>query len=231
LETNKIMPQFEIITFDCYGTLIDWENGITNAFQQEASKDGKTFTKEEIIAAHIEIEPQVQGEFYQLYSDILTEVAQRMAIKLGWELSDDRARFLATSLPSWQPFTDTNAALERLANRYQLGILSNIDDELFNATRKHFSVNFQLIITAEQVHSYKPNLKHFFVARDRRGKKTGWLHAAQSYFHDIIPTSSLDIPSVWVNRKYEKANEGGPFPTYQVSNLTQLADLLEQVDP
>ncbi|MBI4852358.1 MAG: HAD hydrolase-like protein [Acidobacteria bacterium] len=224
------MPQFEIITFDCYGTLIDWENGITNAFQKEASKDGKDFTKEEIVRAHAEIEPVVQAEFYQLYSDILTEVAERMAIKLGWEISTERARFLATSLPSWQPFTDTNNALERLAKRYQLGLLSNIDDELLAETRKHFTVNFQLVVTAEQVHSYKPNLEHFFVARDRRGKKTGWLHAAQSYFHDIIPTNSLEIPSVWVNRKNEKANEGGPYPTYQVNNLVQLADLLEQVD-
>jgi len=231
METKNLMPQFEIITFDCYGTLIDWENGITNAFQTEASKDGKTFTKEEIVDAHIAIEPEVQAEFYQLYSDILAEVAQRMAKKLDWELSDRRARFLATSLPNWQPFSDTNAALERLAKRYHLGILSNIDDELFGETRKHFSVNFQLVITAEQVHSYKPNLEHFFVARDRRGKKTGWLHAAQSYFHDIVPANSLDIASVWVNRKNEKANEGGPFPTYQVNNLTQLADLLEQVDP
>ncbi|KAF0194386.1 MAG: putative hydrolase of the HAD superfamily, partial [bacterium] len=120
METKKQMPQFEIITFDCYGTLIDWENGITNAFQKEASRDGKTFTKEEVIAAHIAIEPQVQAEFYQLYSNILAEVAQRMAKNLDWELSEERARFLADSLPSWQPFSDTNAALEKLAKRYQL---------------------------------------------------------------------------------------------------------------
>jgi 2-haloacid dehalogenase/putative hydrolase of the HAD superfamily len=225
------MPHFEIVTFDCYGTLVDWESGITNAFQKESRKDEKNFTKEEIVAAHAEIEPIVQAEFYQPYSEILTEVAQRMAIKLGWEISKERAKFLATSLPSWQVFDETNTALERLAKRYQLGILSNIEDELLAETRKQFTVNFQLIVTAEQVHSYKPNLEHFFVARDRRGKKTNWIHAAQSYFHDIIPASSLNIPSVWVNRKNEKANEGGPYPSYQVSNLTQLADLLEHVDP
>jgi 2-haloacid dehalogenase/putative hydrolase of the HAD superfamily len=215
---------FDIITFDCYGTLIDWEAGIITAFQSEAAKDRVELRDHQIIEAYAAQEAVVESESYRSYQEVLGETARRVAATLGWDLPADRAGFLAASLPEWLPFPDTNPALERLARRFQLGILSNIDDDLLAATRKHFTVDFDLIVTARQVESYKPGLAHFKEALIRAGEKR-LLHAAQSYFHDVVPTSQLAIPVVWVNRKGDAVEPGGPVPTHEVRNLTELANL------
>lgn len=216
---------FDIITFDCYGTLIDWESGIVRAFQSEAARDGLTFEASEIVAAYMTEEPAVESEQYRLYREILALTAHRVATRLGWKIDLARAGFLAASLPDWQPFPDTNVALERLARRFQLGILSNVDDDLLAATRRHFPVSFDLIVTAEQVKSYKPAPAHFREALAHADRRK-LLHAAQSYFHDVVPACQLNIPVVWVNRKGNRADEGGPLPTHEVRDLTALADLL-----
>jgi len=216
---------FDIITFDCYGTLIDWEGGITSAFQQEAARAGVMLDANAIIEAYHQAEPDVESVAYFPYREVLAETARRVADRLGLIIAPERANFLAESLPHWTPFPDTNAALERLAKRFQLGILSNIDDDLLAATRQHFTVDFRLIVTAQQVKSYKPGLAHFNEARARMGDKR-WLHAAQSYFHDVVPASKLQIPSAWVNRKHEQVAAGGPQPDIEVNNLTELANLL-----
>jgi 2-haloacid dehalogenase/putative hydrolase of the HAD superfamily len=217
--------KFDIITFDCYGTLIDWESGIVAAFQSEALNDGVKLAPEEIIAAYSAQEPVVESEPYRSYADVLSETARRVASRFGWQVDPTRASFLADSLPRWTPFPDTNPALERLATRYELGILSNVDDGLLAATRRHFTVSFELIVTAQQVKSYKPGPAHFKEALACTPEKR-LLHAAQSYFHDVVPTSSLGIQSVWVNRHGSAADPGGPLPTYEVRNLTELADLM-----
>jgi len=216
---------FDIITFDCYGTLIDWEAGITGALQKEAAADGVALRRDQIIEAYAAEEPNVEAAPYRTYREVLSETARRVAATLGWELPAERAGFLAASLPGWRPFPDTNPALERMARRFELGILSNIDDDLLAATRRHFSVDFDLIVTAQQVKSYKPGLAHFEEARARTGGKR-LLHAAQSYFHDVVPSSRLGIPVVWVNRKGDPLEPGGPIPTHEVPNLTELANLL-----
>jgi 2-haloalkanoic acid dehalogenase type II len=216
---------YDIITFDCYGTLIDWENGIVNAFQSEAVKDGVELAADDIIATYAGEEPSVESGPYRSYREVLGETARRVGASLGWDIGADRVSFLAASLPHWAPFSDTNAALERLAGRHKLGILSNIDDELLAATRKHFTVSFDLIVTAQQVKSYKPAPAHFNEALARtHGQRL--LHAAQSYFHDVVPTSELGIPVVWVNRHGNPVEPGGPVPTNEVRTLTELADLL-----
>jgi 2-haloacid dehalogenase/putative hydrolase of the HAD superfamily len=216
---------FDLITFDCYGTLIDWEMGITRAFQSEAERDGQQLDAGEIVLAYLAEEPVVEAEVYRSYREILAETAHRVAARLDWPITPERAKFLPSSLPAWLPFPDTNPALERLARRYRLGILSNTDDDLLRASIGHLTVGFDLIVTAEQVRSYKPGLAHFEEARLRLGEKRQ-IHAAQSYFHDIVPASRLKIPVVWVNRKGEIIEEGGPRPTYEVNNLSELADLL-----
>jgi len=216
---------YDIITFDCYGTLIDWESGIISAFQSEAAKDGVELRGYQIIEAYAAEEPSVEFAPYRSYREVLAETARRVAAKLGWNLPVERAGFLAASLPEWQPFPDTNSALERLARRVQLGILSNIDDDLLTATRKHFTVDFDLIVTAQQVRSYKPGLAHFREAIARAGEKR-LLHAAQSYFHDVVPTRKLGIPVVWINRKGSRVEPGGPVPTHEVRTLAELANLL-----
>ncbi|HKA21037.1 MAG TPA: HAD family hydrolase [Blastocatellia bacterium] len=214
-----------IITFDCYGTLIDWEAGIVNAFQTAAAADQIELSADQIIDAYEAEEATVEAMAYRPYREVLRDTERRAAAILGWQVPAESAGFLADSLPSWKPFPDTNDALERLSRRFKLGILSNIDDDLLTATRHHFSVDFDLIVTAQQVSSYKPGLAHFKEAKLRMGD-TPLLHAAQSYFHDVVPATQMSIPVVWVNRKNKQTNPGGPSPTHQVRDLTELANYL-----
>ena len=217
--------QFDVITFDCYGTLIDWEGGIAGAFLHAAREDGVELRREDVLRSYEQIEPVVEHEQFRLYRDVLTETASRVANALGWPLAFQRATFLAESLPDWTPFPDTNAALERLRDAgYRLGILSNVDDELLAATRRHFTVDFDPIVTAQQVRSYKPAPGHWRAARERIGDAR-WLHAAQSNFHDVVPANALGIPSAWVNRKGDRPLPGGT-PTYEVKDMAGLAELL-----
>lgn len=216
---------YDVITFDCYGTLIDWERGICDAFARLAAAEGRQLDGGEVLLAYAELEPVVEAETYRCYRDVLTETAQRVCERLGWPIAREQAVFLPESLPHWPPFPDTNSALERLAAAgYTLGILSNIDDDLLAETRRHFTVPFEILVTAQQVRSYKPAHGHFYAARQRVGSRR-WLHAAQSYFHDVRPARSLGIPVAWINRKAEKSSDGG-HADREFRTLTELADWL-----
>ena len=217
------MRRYDIITFDCYGTLIDWESGIANAFRQAAAAQGLSLEREDILREYANTERHVQSEGYRRYREVLQDTASRIAIALGWPLAYDDAGFLGDSLPSWKPFPDTNPALERLvAAGCRLGILSNIDDDLIAATRKHFTVDFDLVITAQQIRSYKPGHAHFLAAKERIGGAR-WLHAAESNFHDVVPANSLRIDTAWINRLQQQPLPGGT-PKFALNNLTDLAD-------
>jgi 2-haloacid dehalogenase len=218
------MPHYNVITFDCYGTLIDWESGIAGAFLSTAAADGVTLTREAVLRAYADTEHRVQAASYRPYREILRDTAVRVAATVGWQLRSERAGFLADSLPSWQPFPDTNAALERLAAVSRLGILSNIDDDLLDATRVHFTVDFDVLVTAQQVRSYKPGHAHFQTARDLIGTAS-WLHAAESNFHDIVPTNALGIDNAWINRQRQMELPGGT-PKYKLGDLAGLAAAL-----
>jgi 2-haloalkanoic acid dehalogenase type II len=216
---------YDVITFDCYGTLIDWEGGIAEAFAREAASEGVRVDRSDLLREYARIEPLVEGDRYRPYREVLTETAVRVARSLGWPIAYTRGVFLADSLPRWKPFPDTNAALERLHNAgYRLGILSNTDDDLLAATRTHFTVDFEIVITAQQVRSYKPSLPHFHAARERTGTAR-WLHAAQSNMHDILPTNSLGIPNAWINRKREQPLIGG-IPGRELLDMEALANWL-----
>jgi len=218
---------YDVVTFDCYGTLIDWRAGISAAFASAAARDGRAFDPTQVLTAYAEIEPVVEAEAYRSYRDVLTETARQVAGRLGWPLSRTDAAFLPESLAAWPPFPDTNPALERLVSAgYRLGILSNVDDDLLEATRRHFTVTFDPIVTAQQVGSYKPAHGHFLAARQRLGE-TRWLHAAQSYFHDVVPARALGIPVAWINRHHEAASDGGQADR-EFGNLSELADWLCQ---
>jgi 2-haloalkanoic acid dehalogenase type II len=211
-----VSRSYDVITFDCYGTLIDWQRGIGEAFGAAAA--AAPLDVAAAVAAYDELEPVVEAERYRRYRDVLTETARRVAGRLGWPLDPARAGFLAESLPRWPPFPDTNRALERLAAAgYRLGILSN-------GSRRHFTVAFDLIVTAEQVGSYKPAHGHFTVARQRIGGER-WLHAAQSYFHDVTPARAFGVPVAWINRKGQ-APSGAARPDVELRSLADLADWL-----
>jgi 2-haloalkanoic acid dehalogenase type II len=212
---------FEVITFDCYGTLIDWEGGITHAFQTAARADGLVLGREAIVTAYHEVEPTVQSQEYRTYRAVLGETAVVLAKRLGWKLPSEGSRFLADSIADWEPFPDTNAALRQLAaDGYALGILSNVDDEILEETLRHLAVEFRYVVTAEHVRSYKPAEAHFHRAGQLLGTKK-WLHVAQSYFHDVEPATALGLPVVWLNRKQEPPS-GEARPTAEVATLTDL---------
>ena len=215
---------YDIVTFDCYGTLIDWDGGIAEAFARAVAETGGHLDPRHVLEVYEEIEARVEAEAYRSYRWVLTESARRVARQLGWALPESKAGFLAESLPFWIPFPDTNAALERLFKAgYRLGILSNVDDDLLAGTRKHFTVPFDLIVTAQQVRAYKPADGHFVTARERLGGQR-WLHAAQSYFHDVTPAKRHGVPAAWINRK--RLVGGEPRPDRELHTLTELADWL-----
>jgi 2-haloalkanoic acid dehalogenase type II len=142
------LNRYDVITFDCYGTLIDWESGIGEWFERSAAAEGIALGRSEALAAYAEIEPAVEAETFRAYRDVLTETVRRVAKRFGWTPAPERARGLAESLPGWKPFPDTNPALERLASAgHRLGILSNVDDDLLAGTLRHFPVRFDLLIS------------------------------------------------------------------------------------
>ena len=218
--------RYEVITFDCYGTLIDWEAGIAEAFRTAGRADGVALDRQAVLAAYAQIEPAIQARGYLPYREVLARTAAEVGARLGWKVPAERDGFLAESLPHWPPFPDTNPGLQALAARgYALGILSNVDDDLLAGTLEHLRVRFDLIITAQQVRSYKPAAGHFVAAR-RRLAGWRWLHVAQSLFHDVAPAMALGIPVVWVNRKSEPPP--ARRPSAEVRDLSGLVGWLEQ---
>ena len=218
-------PRFDVVTFDCYGTLIDWEPGMTQAFAEASGADGVQLDPREVLRVLFDTRPASELPEYQTYRDRLTDAALRVGERLGWRISRERAAFFPESLARWEPFPDTNKALERLRDAgYALGILSNVDDDLLAGTLRHFTVPFEFTVTAQQVRSYKPALGHFRAGQKRVAARR-WLHAAQSYFHDVRPCARLGIPVAWINRKGE-APTGAARPDREFRTLAELADWL-----
>jgi 2-haloalkanoic acid dehalogenase type II len=214
---------YELVTFDCYGTLIDWERGFVSALL--AAGIGTPLDRARIVELYHEIEPEVERE-YRSYREVLAEVARRVGAGLRIDVTEAQAEALPASLPSWPPFHDTNRALERLSRAgIRLGILSNVDDDLLAETRRHFTVDFELVVTAGQVRSYKPAHPHFLEARRRMAEGTRWLHAAQSHVHDVVPCRELGIPVAWINRKNERPATD-VLPDRELRNLDELAEWL-----
>ena len=216
-----------LLTFDCYGTLIDWESGIAGAFEREAAKEGRTLDRDALFRAYAECEAEVEADSYAPYREVLAAAARCTALALNWDLPRERAVFLPVSLPSWKPFADTNPSLKRLAAVCAMGILSNVDDDLLDETRRYFPIEWDLVVTAEQVGSYKPAHAHWIEARRRtEGRYERWTHVAQSYYHDVTPALELGLPVVWVNRRGERLGANQPRPTHEVRTLAEAADLI-----
>ncbi|HMD51420.1 MAG TPA: haloacid dehalogenase, partial [Solirubrobacteraceae bacterium] len=144
------------VTFDVYGTLIDWETGIYEAFAKEAASDGFEIDRSVLIPMFMEISREIEGGSYELYAEVLRRTAIEIAKRIGWQLEPSRSGFLPDSVQRWQPFKETNVQLQKLSKKYKLGLLSNIDDKLLGQTRRHIPIDFDLVVTAQQVRSYKP---------------------------------------------------------------------------
>jgi 2-haloacid dehalogenase len=230
-KTMLNFAQFECITFDCYGTLIDWETGILKALKPILEGHHRNLGDEEILELYGALEFQVEAGEYLPYRLVLQRVTQKLGARLSFPLYDGEATALAESLKDWPPFPDTVAALKRLKNRYKLAIISNTDDDLFAETAKTLQVKFDHVITAQQVGRYKPSHRNFERALEVIGlPKEKVLHCAQSVFHDVVPARELGIANVWVNRRAGKKGAGATRPANQTPDLTvtslkELADL------
>jgi 2-haloacid dehalogenase/putative hydrolase of the HAD superfamily len=220
--------KIEFVTFDCYGTLVDWETGVFEAFEKEAKRDGFTVNRDELIPRFIEIQRDIQRGSYELYAEVLRRAAVRVAEELGWELEPSRSNFLPDSVPRWMPFRESNAQLERFGKKYETGILSNIDDKLLGATRRHFRTDFDLVVTAQQVRSYKPDPAHFKeCARRIEDRKKRWVHIASGYPTDVEPCLKQKVPVIWVNRSGEALQSGQKKPTAEVKTFREAGKLLD----
>ncbi len=221
--------RFAWVSFDCYGTLVDWESGICGAADEVLRSHGVRRTRGEILDLFAEIEPRVQNsDSYLTYRCVLRRVMAEMGNALGIRCGEPELNCLADSLAGWPVFPEVREALTALQTRYKLAVISNVDDELFAGTAEALNVDFDAVVTAEQARSYKPSRRNFDLAAARLGVETdAWLHVAESLFHDIGPANRLGIASVWVNR----AGRGGgtrrteAFPDLVVSDLGELVGL------
>jgi 2-haloacid dehalogenase len=225
------LTRFKVLTFDCYGTMIDWETGIFSALRPILAARGKKITDSALLELYSELEASAeQGEFLR-YRDVLQSVVRGFGERLGFSPTDAEVRSLTESLATWQPFPDTVEAMRKLKSRYQLAVISNVDDDLFATTAPKLGVSFDHVITAQQARCYKPCMRIFELAEERMGvSRKQWLHVGQSIYHDVIPAQSLGIATVWVKRPSPRPGAGAARaafgkPDLEVSNLKTLADL------
>lgn len=215
------------VTFDCYGTLIDWEQGIFSVCSREAEKDGFDLDRDRFMTAFYSTQAQVEAGSYELYAEVLRRTVVRAAKSVGWDLEPSRAGFLPASVGSWPTFKDTEAVVKRVAKDFQIGLLSNIDDKLLGASRRYIPTDFDLVITAQQVRTYKPDPSHFKECARRVGGKKGWVHVTGSYETDVLPCVKEKIPVIWVNREGTELEARQKKPTAEVKNLREAAKLLK----
>jgi 2-haloacid dehalogenase len=221
--------RFEILTFDCYGTLVNWEDGILRCLHRILVAHGKDTDDPTILKLYGDFEGRAEQGDYRPYRDVLQSVVQQFGDQLGFAPTDQEVKSLPESLPSWKPWPDTVSALSELRKRFRLAIVSNVDDDLFAATQPQLGVEFNQIITAQQAQAYKPSLKIFELALSRVGVPAHRiLHVGQSLYHDVLPAQSLGLATVWVNRPSARKGVGAvkaaeAQPDLQVSSLAELA--------
>jgi 2-haloacid dehalogenase len=252
--------QYQLLTFNCYGTLIDWEVEILAALKPVLAEHRVELTDEEILKLYAEFESQAEVGRYIKYREVLRRVMREFGRRFDFVPSEKELIALEKSLPDWKPFGDTVAALRALKSlplpnefgsathhgndksthsrtvgdptKYRLGIISNVDDDLLAQSAKQLEVNFDLVITAEQVGAYKPSLENFNAAIKRSGvPKDRILHIAQSIYHDIVPAKQLGLATVWVNRRHGQRGSGATLPAHakpdvEVPDLRALVSMM-----
>lgn len=229
---------YDALSFDCYGTLIDWEAGLAAVLGPWARRFDPSVTDEQVLVAYSENEVAVEKETpASLYPDVLRQAFRRTGMDLGFEVTDEDAVALGASIPGWHAFPDSAKALQRLKKRYKLMILSNVDRASLAASNKHLQIDFDEILTAQDIGSYKPNLANFD-ALLRRADEIGvtgkLLHVAQSLFHDHVPAKEAGLPSVWINRRHAQPGWGATLD-HRVDvtpdlEFTSMAGFAEAVD-
>ncbi|WP_324974042.1 haloacid dehalogenase type II [Nostoc sp.] len=233
LEYKKVIDfnQYKALTFDCYGTLIDWENGILGVLKPLLLAHKTNLDDDQILELFAQFEAELEKGDYTKYREVLKRVVQKFGERFSFAPTADELNSLANSIQHWLPFPDTIEALKTLKQKFKLVIISNVDDDLFAFSAKHLQVQFDQIITAEQAKSYKPSLNNFRLAIERIDLPLEQiLHVAASVYHDIVTAKSLGLSTVWVNRR---AVQKGFFttgsaisqPNLEVPDLKTLAAL------
>ena len=203
-------------TFDCYGTLIDWNGGVRGQLARVFGEE----RADELLERYHELEPELEADGKLAYRDVLTEAMRRLGARAHQESA------LADSLPEWRPFPEVPRALAEARGRgWKLAILSNTDRDYIEASMEQLGVPFELAIVASEIGSYKPALGHWRVFAEQVGRPPD-VHVAASLFHDVAPANDLQLTSIWVNRLGEHP---GPQPTRELPDLARLADTLEEV--
>ena len=219
---------FRCLSFDCYGTMINWEEGILGALRPILQRHDVELSDAQILAAYSEFEPRQQRREYRRYREILKAIVADFGDRYSFRASLEEMESLPESIAKWKPFADTVAALRRLKKKFKLTVISNIDDDLFAHSARLLEVPFDHVITAQQAKSYKPSHNNFRMAVERMGiPREQLLHVAQSLYHDVAPANQLGIKSVWVNRKgFQRATlDSDAKPDLEVPDLKMLAEM------
>jgi 2-haloacid dehalogenase len=225
------------LTFDCYGTLIDWETGILAGLRTALGSGAADTPDDQLLRAFATAEAALEDGPYLRYREILAAALRRISAGFGATATDAQAATFGGSVADWPAFPDSAAALARLKTRYRLGVLTNCDDDLFAASNRQLGVEFDWIVTAQQVGSYKPDERNFAALFDRLatdGVPAGRiLHVAQSLFHDHAPAKRLGLTTVWIDRRHGKPG-GGATPSSDArpdATFTSMADFAAAVVP
>jgi 2-haloacid dehalogenase len=227
---------FGALTFDCYGTLIDWETGILAGLRAGLAAHGVGGTDDDLLLAYAGAEATLERGTYLPYREILASGLRTVAAGLGATVTDAEAEAFGGSVADWPAFPDSVAALALLKTRFRLGVLTNCDDDLFAASNRRLGVEFDWIVTAQQVGSYKPNERNFEALFDRLAAdgvaRDRILHVAQSLFHDHVPAKRLGLTTVWIDRRHGRSGAGATPPAEAKPDATfiSMADFAAAAD-
>ena len=225
------LSDFDALSFDCYGTLIDWETGIGSVLTAWAAERGLRHDGQTLLTAYAKHEARTERvEPTAIYPDVLARSFLSLGEELGVPASLDWAQRLGGSVPEWPAFPDSTAALSELGTHYRLIVLSNVDRAGLEASRQRLGVRFDHVLTAQDIGSYKPSPRNFEALLDlcgREGIAPGrLLHVAQSLFHDHVPAKAAGLPTVWINRRHDRPGWGAtPAPDVGVTPDHEFPDL------
>jgi 2-haloacid dehalogenase len=209
---------FDALTFDCYGTLIDWEAGLLAALRPVA---GDAVGDEALLEAFARHESALEAGPYLRYADVLAGCLRALGVEFGFAVTPEQEAAFGRSVADWPAFPDSPAALARLKERFSLGVITNCDDDLFAASNRRLGVEFDWVITAEQARGYKPRTENFELAFERMGlPRERVLHVAQSLYHDHVPAKALGLTSVWIDRRQGRSGGGATPPAAARPDLT-----------
>jgi 2-haloacid dehalogenase len=222
--------RFDALTFDCYGTLIDWEAGISRGLTALLSAHGLAPDTEELLGRYAGHEAALEAGPYRRYREILAEAGRRVGRDYGVEPGEDEVVAFAASVGEWPAFPDSAEALARLKTRFRLGVITNCDDDLFALSNRRLGVTFDWIVTAQQAGGYKPDARNFELAFERMDvPRERILHVAQSLFHDHVTAKALGMTTVWIDRRHDRPGSGATPPAAATPDLVlpDMASLAE----